>query len=145
MKTTFFAMLSGIFCIISCSPKLLNPLEGSHNFIAEPKGDGNIDGKAIVFKPDKNLQVRAIEKCKIIFAVSTEDSATLILAKGKFYTGYAYFKKCYVRKGDVVKRGQIIGELFPYDSNFDNSLSLSIRKMEKNTSIVAVENQFKNK
>jgi hypothetical protein len=102
-------------------------------------------GKPLFLNPIRTCKYELLKNVRLYLLSPTEDSATVILTKGKFYTGYAYFKKCYVSKGDAVTRGQIIGELFPYDSNFDNSLSLSIRKMEKDTSIVEIENQFKNK
>lgn len=142
-----FHITSSIFILIlvSCSHKLLNPLDGSSQYIPQPNRYENISGRKIEFKPTRNLEVHAIEKCKIIFVLSSQDSSKIILAKGRFYTGYAYLKSCYVVKGDIIKRGGIIGELYPYDSIFDNSLALSIRKIEKDTSIVELKTQFKNK
>jgi hypothetical protein len=55
--------------------------------------------------PRGNLSVRAIEDCRILTVVTSEDSDQVILATGRFDVGYGNIRKSFVSKGDTVLKG----------------------------------------
>ncbi len=101
-----------------------NPINRKNRFEYQPSEKGN----TVYLMPKNNLSVRAIENCQILAIVSTKDSVKIVVAKGKINAGYGNLNKCYVSKGDLIIRGQIIGELFSRDSVRDNSLSIFLEK-----------------
>jgi peptidase M23-like protein len=127
----FFVLLA----FYSCGNKLLNPVKGgvSYSKQRQKKSDSKIVarpdvGTILYIQPKRGLTVRAIEDCKISKTSFEKDSSISIFAKGSLDAGYGHISKCFVSKGDFIRKGHVIGELFPADSTFDNALTLSLFK-----------------
>lgn len=124
-----------LFFTSSCSRPLLNPLVGGTDFTinqADNKGRyGTVvpkKGSLIFLTPSQNLNVRAIENCKVSFVYHAQDSSVFIVAEGVIVAGYGNLSKSFVTSGETVSKGQIIGRLYPRNSIGNNSLEISLRK-----------------
>ena len=130
-----FRYLTPILFFTSCSRPLLNPLVGGTNFtINQTDNKGRYGtvvpkkGSLIFLTPSQNLNVRAIENCKISFVYQAQDSSIFIVAEGLMVAGYGNLSKSFVTFGETVSKGQIIGRLYPPDSTGNNTLEISLRK-----------------
>lgn len=119
----------------SCSSKLLFPVQGgkTHSMEIRNKVMPGIttrqeEGNILYIHPNKNLNVKAIEECRIIKVIFSKETGFVVIAEGSYTVGYGNLQNCNVVKGNLVRKGSIIGELFPKDSISDNSLSLSMFK-----------------
>ncbi len=117
---------------ISCGRVLLSPVKGGFYYRNDSlvKGSPYIGGDLNYIEVRKSLKVRAIESCVILNASKLEESY-YIMAIGKVTTGYYKLAKIFISKGDSIKKGQFIGELFSKDSVFDNSLQIVVLKNGK--------------
>jgi hypothetical protein len=96
----------------SCTDKILKPLQRgeldrarstSREYNPENRPMGN--SSVLYLVPRGNLSVRAIEDCRILTVVTSEDSDQVILATGRFDVGYGNIRKSFVSKGDTVLKG----------------------------------------
>jgi len=132
MNARYFCFLIIALSFYSCNNKLLNPLKGSSYFSKEVQASANYmstdAGSSLYLKPNEVLEVRAIEDCVIKLVFVTKDSNFIIVARGKANAAYGNLFKSFVVKGDFIKQGQAIGELYPKDSVENNFLGVSIEK-----------------
>jgi murein DD-endopeptidase MepM/ murein hydrolase activator NlpD len=88
-------------------------------------------GDNYYIKPGQDLEVRAIESSRITMIISGKDEGSMVVADGSVEAGYGNLMDVLVIKGQKVKRGQIIGRLFPRDSVADNYFEFRILKNGK--------------
>ncbi len=113
----------------SCALKLLNPVRGGSYLksLMDKNGKVYVQGDNLYLDTKKSLEVRATENCTILNNWES-NGAYFITAKGNVLTTYYNLAKSSVSKGDFLKRGQILGELFSKDSIEFNYLEISIMK-----------------
>jgi hypothetical protein len=96
------------FSISGCSNKLLNPLKNGA-FGNEQKNIIKNDIYLFVY-PTKFYDVCAAEKCVVKIVKKIEDEF-FILTKGKYEISYANLSDCFVKEGEIIQRGKIIGSI----------------------------------
>jgi hypothetical protein len=129
VPSLFFLLMFNALAISSCRGQLLIPIKGG-TFL-KPSPSARTHGDNCYIRPATDLYVRAIEDCRILKVFVSQDRNKFVLAQGHFNASYGNLMKIYVIEGTSIKRGQVIGSLFPADSIFDNSLEIYLRKDNK--------------
>lgn len=118
--------------------KLPKPCEG--DIIKLGKGLGaKIYKKGVFIKGKPNSKVMAVSSGKIVFSGWLRGYGQLIIINhgNRYFTLYAHLSKVYKKKGDIVKRGEIIGLLGDTGSIAGPGLYFEIRKGVKELNPIA--------
>ena len=105
---------------MSCSPKLALPLKGGKVYLMDSESTFNI-------YPTNNYIITAAENCIIERILIVDDSYSVIV-NGKFKIIYTNIYQCFIHKGDILKKGDAIGQLKSTMSDW-NYLTVGIREL----------------
>src|ERR1700754_1793995 len=110
MKKLQLVSLILILLVFSCSRKLSNPLKGSISSSRTTDTSAlHMNGTAVYLYPTNNFRVRSLEKSTVASIVRFPDSSYNIIAIGEHAIGYGNLKECFVSKGSLIQKNQIIG------------------------------------
>ena len=126
---TFSLLMFCAVAIYSCHSQLLMPIKGGT--LTKPSTSTRIHGDNYYIKPGGDLNVRAVEDCRVLKVFIGQDSNEFVLTQGHFNASYGNLMKIYVKEGERITRGQVIGSLFPSGVIFDNSLEIYLQKGDK--------------
>ncbi len=114
------------FTICYSQNKLQLPLKSGH-FTKQTKIGKQVHTNNILFvSPNKDFNVRAAEK-SVVQSVISIGNTFGISTRGGYQITYGNLQKVFVKKGDEIKRGQIIGVLNGAN-NIDNDNYLELHK-----------------
>ena len=103
--TKHYIFLWSFIFLSSCSNNLLLPLSKGKERI-----ENNGDIRNIYLYPSSSALIKSSEDSKIENVLFI-DSAYVILARGNYQILYGKLAKVFVKKGDSVSRGEVIGSL----------------------------------
>ena len=106
MKRSFLQLLVLMVVTQHCKVEYLNPVRESKMIKRPPRNQMLIvePQSYVTLTPAKNLHVRSIQDCKILYVIHEADSSIIVIAKGKVMIGYGNLRKVYIEKGDSIKR-----------------------------------------
>ena len=88
-----------------------------------------IKSNGIVIATETSAKVKTVFKGKVLSVLSFKGSnPTILIQHGNYITAYKNLYKVFVAKGDDLKSGEVIGEVFTNSSTGESSIQFSIFK-----------------
>jgi hypothetical protein len=143
-NSSFLLFFIIIFC--SCSNKLMLPL--NRGFF-ETASDGlNRHGYALSLFAKDSLTVVSSETARVTKVQKVEDYGYFLIAEGKYEITYFNLDTCFVKKGENIKKGKVIGKILPSiiknsDTVYIASLGLTTKKVKTGKYITVADKLFK--